>query len=121
MDTSALQHVLDAITAVTADVCGWCNTVLPADAPSLDYCSEEHQGRWLAHQADVEPVPISQVFDELVADLLARLPSPPMLFTSTTPDSVSLRYRYMLERRLSYGVGLGINNQSALLRDINIA
>jgi hypothetical protein len=119
MDADALQRTLDAIDAVTT--CGWCGATLTADAPSSSYCSEDHQEQWLARNVGAEPVPICDIFEDLRARLIARQSAPAMLFTNTTPDGLPLSFRYLLEQRLAFGVGLGIQSTSVTLRGINIA
>jgi hypothetical protein len=52
-----LQSTLDAIDAVTADVCAWCQITLTDESHSRDFCCQDHQARWQAAQVDVEPDP----------------------------------------------------------------
>lgn len=80
--TDALQRALDAIDAVTADVCGWCQATLTDTAYSRIYCSQDHQARWQAAQAGVDPDPdlldhdwpMSAVRSRIAGQLSQRLP-----------------------------------------------
>jgi hypothetical protein len=37
-------------SATLSSTCGWCRQPLDENGPSPDFCGEEHQLRWLAHQ-----------------------------------------------------------------------
>lgn len=56
----AVPDILDRIDAMTAPVCGWCQTPLDPDGPSLDFCDldphKPHEAQcqtlWHAHRSE---------------------------------------------------------------------
>lgn len=76
-----LQSTLDAIDAVTADACAWCQTTLTDASHSRDFCSQDHQARWQAAQLDVEPDPellnhpLTAVRSQIAGALAQRVPA----------------------------------------------
>lgn len=77
-----LKDLLDRIDDVTADVCGWCQTRLGSTAFSRTFCSQDHQARWHAQQAGVDPdpelldhdLPMPAVRSRIASQLSQRLP-----------------------------------------------